>query len=44
MLAAKSSKSRFSQVTSNEGNSKPTPGPDSLPILDYDDVAFVELM
>lgn len=33
MLAAKSSKSRFSHLTSKEGNSNPTPGPNSLPIL-----------
>lgn len=35
MLAAKSRRSRFNHVTSNEGNSKPTPGPDSLPMLRY---------
>jgi hypothetical protein len=33
MLFAKSKRSRLSHDTSYEGNSKPTPGPSSLPML-----------
>jgi hypothetical protein len=36
MLFAKSSRSRLSHFTSYEGNSKPTPGPNSLPMLKVD--------
>lgn len=33
MLFAKSRRSRLSHDTSYEGNSKPTPGPSSLPMM-----------